>query len=205
MNRLVALIFLVASLPVPADSTRTRLGEFFDDANTIRARFVQEVLDEKGDLLQVSTGSLEISRPGRFRWHYDSPNDQLIVADGKNVWVYDPELEQATVKPIEEALMAGPMRLLTGLEPLEGEFTVSEAEPREGMEWVELVPKSGETGFQRVFFGLDKSGVQRMDFYDHFGQKTVITFKDLETNVRISSRRFRFDVPDNVDLIGKPL
>ena len=179
-----------------------RLNQFFTQVSTLKGRFVQEVFDEAGTVIQTSTGSMELSRPGRFRWHYDTPYDQYIIADGKNLWIYDVELKQVTVKPLQEAITAAPVRLLTELRPLDGDFIVRESKPQDGYEWVELKPKTEESEFQRIAFALDKNGVRRMDLYDHFGQKTVVRLEGLQTNVEVDASAFRFAVPKDVDVIG---
>ena len=204
MRFLMLVGTLLAAADVHAADAIDRLNRFFTEVSALRGKFVQEVFDEKGDIVQTSAGSFQLSRPGRFRWHYESPYDQLIVADGVNLWIYDAELEQATVKPIEDALTAAPVRLLTELRPLEGDFKVQAGGTRSDLDWVELTPRQQESEFQRVAFGLNASGVRRMDLYDQFGQKTVVLLEDLESDIDTSPALFKFTVPKGVDVVGTP-
>lgn len=197
-------MFVLLTGSALADTPVERLNRFFTQVGSLKARFDQEVFDEKGESVQSSHGSVQLLRPGRFRWHYETPYDQLIVADGTDLWIYDVELQQATVKPIQEALTAAPVRLLTELKPLGGDFIVHPQQPHDGLDWVELEPKAEGAEFQRVDFALDDRGVRQMNLYDHFGQKTVVMLKDLTLNVVPDEKQFRFKPPAGVDVIGIP-
>lgn len=179
-----------------------RLDHFFGEVTTLEADFVQRVLDEEGELVQESTGKVQLHRPGRFRWEYDMPYKQIILTDGESLWIYDPALEQATVRDIDEALGAAPITLLSEGGPLEEEFTVRALEPHDGLDWVELTPKVQDTEFTRIELGLGEDGVQQMRLYDRFGQTTVIELENLRTDVEIPASRFEFDPPPGTDVIG---
>jgi outer membrane lipoprotein carrier protein len=185
-----------------ADQVLDRLNRFFTEVKTLDAEFEQLVLDEQGKKLQQSSGSLKLSRPGRFRWETISPVAQLIVADGRNLWIYDIELEQASVKPIDEMLAATPVTLLTELRPLEREFIIQKSSARTGLDWVKLIPKTQDTEFNRIELGLKHNEIRQMELHDQFGQKTVIRFKDMRTNQSIPESEFQFDAPPGVDVIG---
>jgi outer membrane lipoprotein carrier protein len=129
------------------------------------------------------------------------PNFQLILADGERLWIYDPQLEQVTVRAVKNALGAAPIMLLTGNAPLEEQFVVEQAQPRDGLEWVELIPKVQDMEFNRIELGLDEHGVVRMVLHDQFGQMTVIRLHDVRTNVEIERTRFQFDPPRGVDVL----
>lgn len=180
----------------------SRLDRFFGEVRTLQAVFTQEVRNERGSLLQRSSGDVALMRPGRFRWEYREPFPQLILADGERLWLYDEELEQVTVKPQGEALGAAPIALLDRRGTLEDQFTIGEPQRRDGLEWVVLVPKVRDTEFTRVEFGLDDEGIRRMRLLDQFGQTTVIDFDDLRTNPPLDSSLFRFEVPEGVDVMG---
>lgn len=202
-RRLVLLVlFVLPGVPFGGAWGDTRLDHFFNDVNTLKATFSQEVRDEKGKLLQKSSGDVVLMRPGRFRWEYREPFPQLILADGDRLWLYDEELEQVTVKPQDEALGAAPIALLDQRGTLEEQFRISSAGQRDGLEWVVMVPKVQDTEFLRVEFGLDDAGIRRMKLLDQFGQTTAIEFSDLRTNSPLSRSMFRFDVPEGVDVIG---
>ena len=131
---------------VHADQARDRLNQFFNQVTTLEAEFQQVVFDENGSQIQRSSGHVKLFRPGRFRWEYITPSKQLILADGQSLWVYDVELEQASVKPMDESLGAAPIALLTELAPLENDFDINEAPIRANLEWVRLTPKLQDTG-----------------------------------------------------------
>ncbi len=194
---------LIYTPVVNADNAAQKLTSFFTDVITMDAVFTQEVLDERGNSMQRSSGTVQIHRPGRFRWEYNEPYPQLILADGKNLWVFDKELEQATVKPLRDALGSAPIMLLTESRPLEDEFEITAMAPRDdGLEWLQLIPKVKDTEFNRIEFGMDQVTVRRMELFDQFGQKTVIRLDQPGVNVAIPSDHFRFTVPDGVDLVG---
>ncbi|MEN8128854.1 MAG: outer membrane lipoprotein chaperone LolA [Pseudomonadota bacterium] len=198
---LVVVLFLYHSWS-PADQVFDGLNRFFTEVTTLDTAFYQQVFDEAGNSIQRSQGRLKLFRPGRFRWEYVTPSAQLILADGRNLWIYDVELEQATVKPITEMLGATPITLLTELRPLEDEFIIEPAGERAGLSWVQLTPRTQDTEFNRVELGLKGNQVRQMELRDQFGQKTVIRFEGMKTNLPLSNSEFQFDVPAGVDVIG---
>lgn len=185
-----------------AGQARDRLDRFLSDVKSLSGRFEQEVFDEQGKRFQHASGTLKLARPGRFRWEYQLPSQQLILADGQRLWIFDPELDQATVKPVDEALGAAPIMLLTQSRSLDQDFEIRGAATRAGLDWVELIPKVKDTEFHRIELGLDDHGVRQMDLHDQFGQETVIRFEDVQTNVELPESDFRFEVPPGVDVIG---
>ncbi len=195
----IAVLCFVESLK--AQPAVDRLERFFEEVRSLKAKFMQKVFDEDGRLVQASSGRVQIMRPGRFRWEYRQPDAQLILADGEKLWIYDSELEQATVKTIETALGAAPIMLLTGERPLADEFEIKPIERREGLEWVKLRPKVQDTEFNRVILGLDKEGVKRMILHDQFGQTTVIRLLNVRTNAELSPDTFKFDPPIGTDVL----
>jgi outer membrane lipoprotein carrier protein len=192
---------LCVAEPALAQSAAERLEGFFSAVRTLDAKFTQRVFGEDGQLVQESSGSVQLMRPGRFRWEYEKPDVQLILADGKQLWIFDPELEQATVKPIEDALGAAPIVLLTGDRPLQEQFVVERAAPRDGLEWVELIPKVQDMEFNRIKLGLDEGGIAQMVLHDQFGQTTVIRLQDVRTNIDIDRATFQFEPPKGTDVI----
>jgi outer membrane lipoprotein carrier protein len=198
---LVVVLFLYHSW-LPADQEFDGLNRFFTEVTTLDTAFYQQVFDEAGNSIQRSQGRLKLSRPGRFRWEYITPSAQLILADGRNLWIYDAELEQATVKPIAEMLGATPITLLTELRPLEEEFFIEPVGERAGLHWVQLIPRTQDTEFNRVELGLRENQVRQMELHDQFGQKTVIRFEGMKTNLPLSDLEFQFEVPPGVDVIG---
>ena len=203
MHRLITVLILVLALtPAHAKEARKRLDSFFTNVVTLDGRFSQVVVDERGEVIQESSGKVKLLRPGRFRWDYEKPFKQLIVSDGQYLWIYDSELAQATVKELGEALGTAPIMLLSEPRSLEEDFIMYDGGPAEGLEWVELQPKVADTDFKRIRFGLDQRGVQRMVLFDQFGQQTIIRFQGVKFNTEIPASAFRFDVPPGVDVIG---
>lgn len=198
-----ALFLVLCGLPLAhADQALDRLNQFFAEMKTLQARFHQEVFDDQGRRMQESSGSLQLMRPGRFRWEYAAPNKQLILADGKNLWIYDPSLEQATVKPMSKSLGSAPIALLTQFHSLEVGYAIRKGDTHDKLDWVQLIPKIQDTDFLRVEIGFDGKEVRRMELYDQFGQKTVITLSEEKMNAPINPSRFRFIAPAGTDIIG---
>jgi outer membrane lipoprotein carrier protein len=191
-----------AALPTLAQSALARLEHFLNEVQTLDAAFTQRVYDEKGELVQESSGSVQLARPERFRWEYEKPDRQLILADGEKLWIYDPELEQATVKSLKDALGAAPIALLTGQRPLPEQFRIEPAGVHNGLQWVVLTAKAQDIEFNRIRLGLDQDGVAQMELHDQFGQRTVISLHNVRTNIEIDPDRFKFEPPAGTDVIN---
>lgn len=201
-NRLIVFVLLCAcATGAVAGEARKRLDHFFNAVISLDGKFSQKVLDEKGKTIQSASGTLKLLRPGRFRWDYQEPFKQLIIADGQFLWVYDSELEQATVKSIDQALGTAPIMLLSEIRSPDDDFIVIEESASEGLEWVTLQPKIIDTDFVNIRFGMDKHGIRRMILHDQFGQSTIIRFSKLKFNSDIPPSAFRFEVPPGVDVI----
>jgi outer membrane lipoprotein carrier protein len=203
LNISVVLLLALAVAPAYAQpDPRTRLNDFFSALETLDGRFDQTVFDDRGEVIQRSSGRLELLRPGRFRWSYAEPFERLIISDGQFLWVYDPELAQATVRRIGDALGVAPIMLLSQPRALADDFLVMDAQREGDLDWVELKPKVQDTDFVRVRIALDAQGVRALDLYDQFGQRTEVRFSDLNYNTEVAPSRFRFEVPAGVDVIG---
>ncbi|MGB0848155.1 MAG: outer membrane lipoprotein chaperone LolA [Thiolinea sp.] len=186
-----------------ADGGRAKLNEFFTTVNTMQSGFIQEVFDDKGKLKQKSRGMVFLQRPGRFRWQYAAPDPHVIVADGRNVWVHDVELDQVTVKPTQRALSAAPVGMLLNKQPVEKQFKVTEMKADGSrLEWFHLVPHKKDSDFTSMDLGISKNGIQEMVLEDKFGQQTYIHFQGMRLNVNIGGDRFKFVPPANADVIG---
>lgn len=180
-----------------------RFKAFVRDTQTARADFEQKVYGREGRLTQESTGSFAFQRPGRFRWTYAEPVDQLIVGDGERVWIYDRDLNQVTVRRLSRALGSTPAALLAGAADIEQAFALSDAGMRDGLEWMEARPKDREAGFEVVRMGFGPSGLQTMELVDHFGQTTRLRFSNLQRNPKTDPAQFRFDPPAGADVLGE--
>jgi outer membrane lipoprotein carrier protein len=181
-----------------------RYKAFLNGTQTARAQFEQKVFDRTGKLVQQSHGSFVFQRPGRFRWVYQKPADQVIVGDGQRVWIYDRQLNQVTVRKLSAALGSTPAALLAGASGIEKAFALSDAGEKDGLEWMEAKPREREAGFERVRLGFDMhGGLQAMELTDNFGQTTVLRFSKLERNPKVNPAEFRFDPPKGADVLGE--
>jgi outer membrane lipoprotein carrier protein len=180
-----------------------KLKSFVQGTQTARAKFTQTVADRSGHVVQEASGTMQFSRPGRFRWVYDKPYEQLIVGDGEKLWVYDVELNQVTVKKLDEALGASPAALLAGNNEIEKNFKLTEAGSKDGLEWLDATPKGKDNSFEAVHMGFGPHGLQVMELHDNFGQTTVINFSGLERNPKLNADQFKFAPPKGADVIGE--
>lgn len=198
-----ALLFLLISLSIPAAhaSGIERLKSFLNNTHSASARFAQKVLDRDMKLLQQASGTMQFSRPGKFRWVYHKPYEQVIVSDGTRLWIYDKDLNQVTARALDRALGSSPAALLAGKDVIEENYTLNDIGNQEGLEWVEAVPKRQDTAFERVRIGFGKAGLEAMELRDQFGQVTVIRFADVERNPNLPSGTFEFKPPPGADVI----
>lgn len=177
------------------------LKNFIGDTRTARAAFTQTVLDQNGKLRQKSEGTLAFSRPGKFRWVYQKPYEQLIVGDGSKLWIYDADLEQVTVRKLGEALGSSPAALLAGSNDIEKHFTLKDAGSRDGLEWLEARPRSKESTFETVRMGFAGNTLAAMELKDSFGQTTLLKFSGMVKNPAVKAGEFKFTPPRNADVI----
>ncbi|HEX6992880.1 MAG TPA: outer membrane lipoprotein chaperone LolA [Gammaproteobacteria bacterium] len=204
---LAAFALVVADSAFPQQETDAPTGSalldrFLDEVTTLTADFVQTL--ETGDDVETQTGRLALERPSRFRWQYEEPYEQLIVADGKNLWTLDVELEQATVMPLDDKVASTPAMLLGGDRAVREGFTVVDEFQEDGLSWVKLEPQIEGTDFESVLLGFDGLAPRRLEFANSLGHVTTITLTDVELNVDLDDDLFRFDRPRGVDLIGTP-
>jgi len=206
-----AAVLCTAMLCLGADSGANALERFLTGLNTLSADFTQSVTDSHGEAAGAGSGRLLVQRPGKFRWDYTSREPgaqnqgQLLVADGKNLWFYDRELAQVTVKPVEAALSATPIVLLSGsVAQLHDTFEISAAASHDGMDWVEVKPRSTEADFNHAELGFSGGKLVRMVVNDRLGQTVQLDFQHSERNARVDADALRFKPPAGVDVIGTP-
>jgi outer membrane lipoprotein carrier protein len=178
-----------------------QLRAFLAETVTFEARFSQVLLEADSPRAQVSEGSFYLHRPQRFRWDYTSPVPQLVVADGAHLWLYDPDLEQVTVRRLDDGLSSTPAMLLSGDGVLEDSFRIGAAYREDGLDWVELAPLSDAADFGGVRVGFDAGRLASMELIDALGQTTVIRFSDVKVNQPLDAELFQFSPPDGVDVI----
>ncbi len=219
--RAVAILFAsVCAVAAAASDSSTPLDKYFDGLNTLRASFTQSVKDARGKQVDNTSGTLVVSRPGKFRWEVSpkaGSGGQLLVADGRNVWFLDKDLDQVTVKPADSALSSTPAMLLSGVANLRDSFTITSAGNREGLDWVLAEPRRPEADFRRALFGFaktpadkspgsDKSPrLQRMIIDDRLGQTATIDLVSVERNGPVAPEEVSFTPPKGTDLIGTPV
>jgi outer membrane lipoprotein carrier protein len=201
LHRFVLLLASAMWAPLLHAGGIEELQAFIEQTRSARATFTQTVSDSQGVTIQDSSGVVEFSRPGRFRWHYLEPFEQLVIGDGTNLWVYDKDLAQATTRKLGRALGSSPAALLAGSDDVERYFSLESMGRQGGHEWLEVVPNDEESLFEKVRMGFSDSTLQIMELYDHFGQKTVILFSEFKRNPKFAPDAFTFTPPPGVDVV----
>ena len=193
---------LLVSQQALADGVSS-LRDFFNNTTTMRAQFSQVVNDKQGRKIQEVEGTMQLQRPNKFRWDYKKPYEQQIVSDGKQVFLYDTELQQVTIRELSKTLGSSPAALLAGGEAVEKSFTLKNATRKDGLTWVLALPKDKESGFDRVLLGFKADKLRKMELYDSFNHITHITFNDVERNPMLQDATFLFTPPKGVDVVGE--
>jgi outer membrane lipoprotein carrier protein len=181
------------------------LDRFLKDVTTLSARFEQSLVDDSDVVVEESEGTVELSRPWKFRWAYTEPFEQLLVADGQNVWSYDADLMQVTVKPQQEILESTPSLLFGGSGDALEDFEYIGSFSERATIWVRLRPKNPDNGFRNIELGFTDGDLSRMIFSDNLEQTTLVALFDVRINQGIDASRFRFAPPPGVDVVGIPL
>ncbi len=201
------LLGLFNSVVVPAGTAEQQLEKFFTQVRSMRADFTQSVISESKRAVEKSEGVLQMQRPGKFNWQYQTPYEQQIIADGKKLWIYDVEMEQVIVKNLDLALGDTPAVLLSGDAAITDRFEVREiTEAMQGessLFWLQLMPKQQEAGFEKLLLAFSGDNLQIMELKDAFGQITRLTFSHLERNPVIDPSVFTFEPPPGVDVINE--
>ncbi len=201
-------------------SAATPLDAYLDNLKTLRATFLQTLANGQGREIDRATGTLIVLRPGKFSWEIhpqsgarsaaaggdsnSGGSGQLMVADGRNLWFFDRDLEQVTVKPVDAALSATPAMLLSGTVDLRKNFTITPAGERDGLQWVLVEPRGTEADFRRALFGFTGDDLKRMILEDKLGQTATIIFQHVERNGPVSPQEVSFTPPAGADVIGTP-
>ncbi len=202
MRVLLVLSLCLFHASIFAASAMDQLNRFHDDIRTIEADFHQELKDANDNMVQESKGKVWIKRPGLFRWEYNEPYPQTIVADGLRIWIYDPELDQVTVKQEDSAMGNAPALVLSGKHPLDRDFKLIEVDRGDKHQWVTLVPKQDDADFAEISVAFLNDVLALLELKDKLGQRTLIHFKSLKTNADIDTTKFHFNVPPGTDVIG---
>lgn len=200
----VLFIAIITSLSLPAwaEDAEQRLKTALKNMDNLSAEFKQTLLDEDKNIVQQSSGTLALQRPGKFAWIYTEPFEQRIIADGSELWVYDVELDQVTVKPMDASISNAPIMILMKESDVTQQFNIIEVGQRKFLFWIELEPQAKDLEYQRIFIGLDDGKVRAMELQDQFGQSTQIVFDNLRVGVVHNPAIFKFVPPEGVDVYG---
>jgi len=201
--RLLFLLFTLALTGVTHAAGIDRLKAFIHGARTAEADFVQTVSDKNGRVTQQASGQMAFARPGKFRWDYHAPYEQVIVGDGSKLWLYHADLDQVTVKPLGDMIAGTPAALLAGDNAIEKYFSLKNAGDSDGLEWLEATPKNRDTTFERIRMGFKGDILVQMELFDQFGQHTTLKLTHFVRNPSIAPSRFTFTPPKGADVIGE--
>jgi len=204
---LAASLLLVSSVLCarPSHATpATDVEKLLDGVSSWSADFTQTIDDGHGKVVRSAAGKLYLQKPGKFRWDYSQPSQQLILADGKQIWLYDKDLQQANVRDMDVSLASTPAVLLSGGATVSSQFDVTALPKSNGLDWYQLVPKHPDTDFQMVRIGFNKGELASMFLADKLNQVTQLTFTNAQRNVKLIPDLFTFTPPPGVDVIGRP-
>lgn len=202
MTRLLLILNLLVPLASHAGGVE-QLHSFFESTQSLQADFRQTVVDSQGRKVQEVDGTMQLQRPGKFRWDYNKPYVQQIVGDGEKVWLFDPELNQVTVRSVDKAIGSSPAALLAGSKEIEKGFELKDEGRQDQLEWVMAVPKDKESGFEKVYLGFQDNLLKEMEMRDNFGHITVIEFSNLKLNPKLPAKSFSFIPPVGADVVGE--
>lgn len=203
MKRMICglVLGLAATTQAFAASAESELRQFVESVRSFSGRFTQVQTDEHGELVTSGAGLVAIARPGKFRWSYDQPYEQLMVCDGQTIWAYDPDLKQVTVRAAGETLAGTPAELLAQNARLSENFTTRDMGEKDGLRVVRLEPKSEQSDFKSIELSLRNGVPQRLKFSDPLGGSTVVELRDLKVNVAIPDAQFQFTPPQGVEVV----
>lgn len=199
-----ALLSCLLMLPLAAQADGvTSLKKFYNETHAVKADFHQIVTDKQGQKIQEVYGEMQLKRPNKFRWDYHKPFEQQIISDGKQVWLYDTELAQVSVRELSKALGSSPAALLAGDDSLEKNFKLVNTFRNDGLDWVSTNPKDSDTGFNKISLAFKNDVLQEMDMIDSFGHQTKILFSNVVHNPVIEPKTFLFKPSQGVDVVGE--
>ncbi len=199
----IFLFLMVTTVAMAEPAPVQQLKTFLQQTKTLEADFKQVSMDQHGNPAQLSYGVFYLARPGKFRWNYLKPFVQEIVAKDNKVWFYDADLEQVTIKTLDESLGATPALLLSGEVDLEKNFNLQRQGVDEDLVWIKLTPKSEESSFKIILIGMSEGRLAGMELQDNFGQLTRIYFSNLKINQKLPGSIFDFKIPEGADVFGQ--
>jgi len=200
----VAIIYLSSSSLVTAAERVDPLKVFLKEFETLQADFTQTLLNEDGEQLEKTTGTLYLQQPGKFNWYYKEPYIQKIITNGEDLWIYDEDLEQLTIRKFESDMIdRTPAAIILGDSRLEQHFIQVDLGDIEGFKWVELTPRDLDAQYKNIRIGFDAKRLGMMIIADNLGQTTRIDFNDVNKNTKLAADLFNFEIPENVDVIDE--
>jgi outer membrane lipoprotein carrier protein len=199
----LAAVLCLAAVTAAQGAGLDQLHAFLAGAKSGKATFRQVVAPKGRSAAQESAGTFTFQRPGKFRWLYEQPYEQLIVGDGSKLWIYDRDLNQVIVRTLDVALGGSPAALLAGDNALEKHFTLTDSGRADGLEFIDARPKAADTGFERVRIGFRDNLPRRMEMTDTFGNLTTLDFSSFERNPALDAGQFRFVPPKGADVVGE--
>jgi outer membrane lipoprotein carrier protein len=207
LHKTLAALLIAGALATTGSACASALEQFKSfvaSTKAARGEFTQRQIrtSPTSKVAAPSSGTFVFARPGKFIWNYTKPYDQLLQADGEHIYIYDKDLNQVTVKKLGDALGSSPAAILFGSNDLEKNFTLSEAGTRDGLEWLNAVPKAKDTSFQQIGIGLRNGTPEAMELHDAFGQTSVLTFKNFEKNPTLGAQQFKFVIPKGADVFN---
>lgn len=202
MKRFVLYLF-IALHTVSVVAAENALSSFLDKLDSLQSNFTQTLIDENGQALETSSGVLYLKQPGKFHWTYNNPYEQKIISDGESLWIYDVDLEQVTIRTMDETLEQTPAGIILGGTDIDAYFVQKQLGSIEGYDWIELTPRDPETQYNFIKLGFNDSNLGMMIIDDNLGQTTRIDFDQVNRNTSLDAGLFSLDLPANVDVIDE--
>lgn len=202
MKRFVLYLF-IALHTVSVVAAENALSSFLDKLDSLQSNFTQTLIDENGQALETSSGVLYLKQPGKFHWAYNNPYEQKIISDGESLWIYDVDLEQVTIRTMDETLEQTPAGIILGGTDIDAYFVQKQLGSIEGYDWIELTPRDPETQYNFIKLGFNDSNLGMMIIDDNLGQTTRIDFDQVNRNTSLDAGLFSLDLPANVDVIDE--
>jgi outer membrane lipoprotein carrier protein len=207
LKTIFGVVFTAGSLAIAGSAAASALDQFksfVSGTRSARGEFTQQQIRKAANskVAPLSSGTFVFARPGKFIWTYQKPYDQVLQADGDQLYIYDKDLNQVTVKKLGNALGSSPAAILFGSNDLEKNFTLSDAGARDGLEWLNAVPKNKDTSFEQISIGLRDGVPQAMELKDTFGQTSVLKFTSFQRNPSLPAQQFKFEIPKGADVFN---
>lgn len=200
-SALAAALLLAANLANAG--ARDELGTFTQGLKGLDGQFSQQVFDVRGKQKESASGRVAVSAPRLFRWEYVKPYPQLVIADGKTVWVFEPDLNQASRRPQGEEEANSPLAILLEPAKLDRDFITREAGVRNGVAWLEVTPRGADAGFKAARLGFAGGQLTQLEYVDALGQRTAIAFSGWKRNPSFAKGTFNYVPGKGVDVIGE--